>query len=241
MCSPASGRTPGRGARVTARTLAPVERDDSRARSRARGAAPRARRAARLGRRTACAHQRDRLRALLAHAIERSPFHARRLPASTRSASSSPTWPQLPVMTKPRDDGRLRRGGHRPAARPAHGRGRTSRPRTASPVPALRRLRLPGLGRQLRACAASSCSARASTRTSAPRSCVAPGPAWSGMGGPPPGVRSVAMVAADLADPRDRPRRRHASRTGPFRFVAAPATALDRDRVEILERRRPRC
>ena len=39
------------------------------------------------------AFQRDRLRALLARAIASSPFHAAGSAASTRTGSSSPTWP----------------------------------------------------------------------------------------------------------------------------------------------------
>jgi hypothetical protein len=39
------------------------------------------------------AHQRERLRALLARAAAGSAFHARRLAGSTRHGSSSPSWP----------------------------------------------------------------------------------------------------------------------------------------------------
>ena len=38
------------------------------------------------------AHQRDQLRKLLAHAVQRSPFHARRLRGIDPSASSSTSW-----------------------------------------------------------------------------------------------------------------------------------------------------
>jgi phenylacetate-CoA ligase len=45
-------------------------------------------------------HQRDRLRALLAHALAHSPFHARRLPRIDPQSFELSDLPALPVMTK---------------------------------------------------------------------------------------------------------------------------------------------
>jgi phenylacetate-CoA ligase len=46
------------------------------------------------------AHQRDRLRALLAHALQHSPFHARRLSGIDPDSFELADIPRLPVMTK---------------------------------------------------------------------------------------------------------------------------------------------
>ena len=45
-------------------------------------------------------HQQDRLSALLAHAVEHSPFHARRLRGIDIGAVDARDLSQLPVMTK---------------------------------------------------------------------------------------------------------------------------------------------
>ena len=57
---------------------------------------------ARIGwdRRQIAAHQRQRLRALLGHAVERSPFHARRLRGIDLAAVDPGDLSLLPVMTK---------------------------------------------------------------------------------------------------------------------------------------------
>jgi phenylacetate-coenzyme A ligase PaaK-like adenylate-forming protein len=54
----------------------------------------------RWDRATIVAHQRQRLRALLAYAVERSPFHARRLAKVDMAAVDPRDLSQLPVMTK---------------------------------------------------------------------------------------------------------------------------------------------
>ena len=80
------------------------------------------------------AHQRERLRELLATAIERSPFHARPdRAASNRRPFELSDLPRLPVMRKAGDDGRVRRGGHRPAAQPERPSRRTSPHRLRRP------------------------------------------------------------------------------------------------------------
>jgi phenylacetate-CoA ligase len=64
------------------------------------------------------AHQQERLRVLLAHAAEHSPFHARRLRGLDPDQFEAADLARLPVMTK----GRIRRRRHRPPAEPPPGR-----------------------------------------------------------------------------------------------------------------------
>ena len=121
------------------------------------------------------AFQRDRLRALLARAIERSSFHAARLRGVDPGRFELADLPRLPVMTKAQmmehfdaavTDPRLTRNlVERHLARSA-----------AGAVPAARRLCMPGLGRQLRAARDLSSRPSASTPTSFAPSCACPWP-----------------------------------------------------------------
>ena len=67
------------------------------------------------------AHQLQRLRALLAVAIERSPFHARRLSGIDPTTFELADLARLPVMTKAEMMPSLRRRGHRSPSDSRHG------------------------------------------------------------------------------------------------------------------------
>ena len=94
------------------------------------------------------AHQRDRLRVLLAHAAEHSPFHAQRLRGLDLERLELTDLARLPVMTKSQmmaefDDVVTDRRLQPPPGRAASGR------LAARAGPAAGSVRVPGLGRQL--------------------------------------------------------------------------------------------
>jgi phenylacetate-coenzyme A ligase PaaK-like adenylate-forming protein len=165
--------------------------------------------------------QRDRLRALLAVAVERSPFHARRLAGIDPATFEPADLGRLPIMTKAEmvahfdeivTDPRLRRGGAEAAVAAT----------TTTPVPIDGELLVLASGgtsgrRGLFAFSAASFAEYGCTlmRTTLAR--------VRALGGPPPGGVEAAMVAADSAI--------HATGAappllegGPMRFRPVPVT-----------------
>ncbi len=182
-------------------------------------------------------HQRDRLRALLARAIERSPFHAGRLRGVEPSRFELTDLPSLPVMSKAEmmeafdevvTDRRLDRGtveAHL-AASVEHG-------------PSLLHgeyvCLASGGSSGLRGIFAQTYGEYADFGTSIMRL------GWRRMralGGPPPGGVALGMVAA--ASPiHSTGFAAGAVTEGPFRFFAAPATASTSRIVELLNEVEP--
>ncbi len=177
-------------------------------------------------------HQRDRLRALLARAIERSPFHADRIGGVEPSRFELSDLPSLPVMRKAEmmeafdevvTDRRLDRStveAHLAAS--------------AAEGPSLLHgeyvCLASGGSSGLRGIFVQSCAEYADFGTSIMRV------AWRRMralGGPPPGGVALGMVAA--ASPiHSTGFAAGAVTEGPFRFFAAPATAPMSRIVELL-------
>jgi phenylacetate-coenzyme A ligase PaaK-like adenylate-forming protein len=165
--------------------------------------------------------QRDRLRALLAVAVERSPFHVRRLAGIDPATFEPADLARLPIMTKAEmvthydeivTDPRLRRGGAEAAVAAT----------TATPVP---------IDGELLVLASGGTSGRRglfafSAASFAEFGCTLMRPTMArlrALGGPPPGGMEVAMVAADSAI--------HATGAvpavldgGPMRFRRVPVT-----------------
>ena len=236
-CSPGSDRRPGREPGMTAGAAAAVEAIIAAVGSELEARLPGPRRAARVGRRQArrpsarppAGAARDGDRAI---AVPR-PAPARHRPADLRARRP----PGAAGDGEGGDDGGVRRGGDRPAARPAHGRGPPGR-LDGEPEPAAGRVRLPRLGRQLRPARGLRAQRSASTRTSAPRSCAGRGPGWwpwadgrrraSRSAWSRPRLRSTPPASAPPS-----------SRRGPFRFEGAPATAPLERIVELLKRISP--
>ncbi|MDD7940559.1 AMP-binding protein [Actinomycetospora lutea] len=168
------------------------------------------------------AHQRDRLRALLAHAVEHSPFHARRLAGIDPDTVDPRDLSALPVMTKAElmsrfDDVVTDR--------------RVSLRRAEDTLQATRDVPRPILGEYLAFTSGGSSGRRGIYVLDRPALLQFVGSLCRGLvarieqaGGPPPGGLTVAMVGAASAV---HPTGGAAALAGgllPFHFVPVPAT-----------------